>query len=302
MKKKNRIFLISFITPALLCFVLLFLYPITRTAFMSFFEVSNISDPVSKWNFVGWGNFAHLFRSTLFRASMMNMTKIWIFGGVITICFAFLFAVILTSGVKLKKFWRSVIYLPNTISAVALANMWLQYVYNNKFGLFQSVFTSLGLNSLANVQWTSGGMLFTSMLIAYCFGSIGYFMLILMAGIERIPKDLYESAYLDGAGTWKQFKCITFPLVRDVFRTCVMLWTVTTVNFFVWSRMFSKDTSPFTVTPVVYMYDAVFGLSSGGITANNAGAGTAIGVLLTIIVVVVFAFMNKFFKERKLEY
>ena len=293
--------MITFLTPALLCFLLLFVYPIIRTTLMSFFEVSSISDPMTKWSFAGIDNYIHLFNTSVFQSALINILKIWLFGGIITMIFALLFAVILESGVRFKKFWRSVIYLPNIISAVALANMWLQYVYNNQYGMFKKVFSALGLTSLANINWTDPDMLFTSMLIAYCFGCIGYFMLILMAGMERIPRDLYESAFLDGASAWQRFRLITFPLIRNVFRTCVMLWTVTTVNFFVWSQMFSRDPNPQTITPVVYMYNQVFGLSTG-ISATKVGIGSAVGVLLTLIVLIVSVIINKVLKERKLEY
>lgn len=302
MKKRNITFTIAFLTPAMLCFTVLFLYPIVRTAMMSFFDVPSIGDAMSEWSFTGLDNYIHLFQSSLFQASLWNILKIWIYGGLITMAFALLYAVILTSGVKGKKFFRSVVYLPNIISSVALANMWLQYVFNTQYGLLKKVFSALHLTALAKINWTDVDMLFTSMLIAYCFGCIGYFMLIILAGIERIPHDLYESATLDGATAWQKFSRITFPLIRNVFRTCIMLWTVSTVNYFVWSRMFSRDTSPRTVTPVVYMYDTVFGLASGGISARSVGSGTAVGVLMTLIVLVVSLVVNKVFREKEFEY
>jgi len=302
MKKQNKLFIILFLAPSIFVFVVTFLYPIVRTSLMSLFDVSSISDPVSKWSFSGLNNYIELFRSELFCQSLVNLGKIWLYGGIITMTFALLYAVILNSGIRGKKFWRSVIYLPNIISSVALANMWLQYVYNGQYGLFKKVFSALHIEFLARINWTDVNVLFTSMLIAYCFGCIGYFMLIVLAGIERIPTDIYESATLDGATAWDKFWKITFPLIRNVFRTCIMLWTVTSVNFFVWARMFSRDTSPRTVTPVVYMYDLVFGLSSGGISERSVGRGTAVGVLMTLIVLVVSLLLNKFFKEKEFEY
>lgn len=302
MKKRNTIFYITFLAPALICFGLLYLYPVLRTALMSLFDVPSIGDGMAKWTFAGFDNYKHLFSSTLFRQSMMNLLKIWTIGGMITMLMALLFAVILSSGIKGKKFWRSVIYLPNIISAVAIANMWLQYVYNTQYGMLKNVFSFLHIEALAKINWTSSNMIFISMLIAYCFGSIGYYMLIILAGIERIPSDLYESAELAGATPFQKFSLITFPLIRNVFRTCIMLWTVSSVNFFTWSRMFSKDTSPTTVTPVVYMYDAVFGLATGGISDRRVGTGTAVGVLMTLMVILVSTLLNRVFKEKELEY
>ena len=303
MKRKNRLFILACIVPALLCFLFLFIYPILRTFFMSVYKVPTVNDDFSNWTFLGWQNFITLSHSYLFSKSMLNMLNIWMIGGITTLAFALLFAVILTSGVKGKAFWRSLIYLPNIISAVALASMWTQYVFNGKFGLLKTVFSALHLDTLANIQWTSPEHLFQAMLFSYCFGCIGYFMLILLAGIERIPVDLYECAYLEGANKFVSFWKITFPLIRDVFRTCIMLWTVSVVNFFVWSLMFSNAADSNTIVPAVYMYISIFGSDTGGGgTTLNVGAGAAVGVLLTIIVMAMYAILNLILPERKLEY
>ena len=71
---------------------------------------------------------------------MMNILKIWALGGIIVLSVSLLFGVILTSGIRGKKFFRAIIYLPNIVSAVALATMWLQYVYSSKFGLLKGCF------------------------------------------------------------------------------------------------------------------------------------------------------------------
>lgn len=103
-----------------------------------------------------------------------------------------LFAVILTSGIRGKKIFRAIIYLPNIVSAVALATMWLQYVYSPKFGLLKNVLDKLGLHELAKTQWTAPDHVFWALLFAYCFGMIGYHMLIWMSGIERISPDFMK--------------------------------------------------------------------------------------------------------------
>ncbi|MEG0542290.1 MAG: sugar ABC transporter permease, partial [Angelakisella sp.] len=212
------------------------------------------------------------------------------------------FAVILTSGVRLKSFFRSAIYLPNVVSAVAMATMWMNYVYNSEFGLFNKIFAFLGFEKLATTPWTGPDMIFWSMLIAYSFGMVGYHMLIFMSGIERIPVDFYEAATIEGANVWQRFASITLPLLRGVIRTNLVMWTVTTVNFFVWSQLFSPvNLSNGTVTPVAYMYEMVFGASSSAVTVRDTGAGAAIGVLMTLAVVLVFLGTNFIVKNDDVE-
>ena len=151
--KRNKGMIILFLTPAVLMFSVIFLYPIVRTVIMSFFKIDGITDPVSKWQFTGLANFTKLANTSLFRISMWNLLRIWFIGGIVVMSLALLFAVIITSGIRFKSFFRAVIYLPNIVSAVALATMWLQYVYSPKFGLLKTVFSGLGLDSLAKVQW-----------------------------------------------------------------------------------------------------------------------------------------------------
>lgn len=256
------------------------------------------------WKWTGFTNYQYIFHDPVFLESIWNVFRIWIYGGIIIFVFAFFLATIITSGIKGKSFWRALIYLPNTVSAVVLSVVWLQYVYNPQFGLFVTLFSKLGLKSLAQIQWASDSMMFTSMLIAYCFGSIGYFMLILLAGIERIPGDLYEAAYLEGINPLQKFFKITLPLLRDVFKMSLVLWTITAMNFFVWSATFGLD-SPKTMTPAYFMYEYIFGQSTGNTyTANsiNIGAGASIAVLITFAVLIVTAIINTLFKKSSVEY
>lgn len=300
--KRNRKMMVTFLVPAALCYIIIFLYPTIRTFFMSFFYVDNITASISTWKFVGIDNFRTLFNSSLFMTSLFNICKIWLWGGIGIFFIAMLFAVILTSGVKSKAFFRSIIYLPNVISAVAMGTMWMQYVYSSKFGLLKSFFEFIGAKELAEIQWTAPDMLFISLLIAYSFGMIGYFMIIFMAGIERIPVDFHEAAKIEGANVFKRFFHITLPLLKDVIRTNIVLWTIEVVGFFIWSQIFSPRTPDNgTITPMVYMYQLLFG-NDAIVTERNVGAGASVGVLLTIIVICMFVAAGQLFKDDKIQY
>lgn len=288
--------------PAFLCYIVVFVYPLLRTILMSFCSLPSISSKMADWEFVGFSNYTGLFDSSVFLSSLKNIGIIWSVGGILTIGIALMFAVILASGVKGKRFWRSAIYLPNTISAVALSTMWLQYVFQNKFGLLKQLFTFLGIEALAKINWTSPQYLFWAMLLSYVFGSVGYFMMILLSGIERIPREIYESARIDGANAWIQLWKLTFPLIQDVFRTCITLWTVVSVNFFTWARMFSSKANVKTITPVYVLYDKVFGTAANSVSALDVGAGAAVGVLVAVLVLITYWIMNKLLKKEALEY
>ncbi|MDR2742857.1 MAG: sugar ABC transporter permease [Treponema sp.] len=293
MLKPNKPVIITFLAPAVICYVLVFLYPTFRTLVMSFFKVESVSDPVSKWAFTGFGNYFKLFATPIFLQSLKNIARIWFAGGCGVMVLALLFAVILTNNPggqqTVVKFFRSAIYLPNVVSAVAMGTMWINYVYNSDYGLLHNAFAFLRLEGASRTLWTAPGNLFWSMLAAYCFGMVGYHMLIFMSGIEQIPKDYYEAAYLAGANGLQRFFYVTIPNMRGVIRTNIVMWTVFTVGFFVWGQLFSPvNLSNDTVAPMNYMYELVFGASSSAITVRDSGAGAAIGVILALIVVAVF--------------
>lgn len=282
--------IVIFLAPALILYALVFLYPVLRTVVMSFFKVENVAQPVKEWTLNGFSNYVDMFKSNLFRISMINIMKLWLVGGIAVMILSLIFAVILTSGIRVKGFFRSVIYLPNVISAVAMGTMWLNYVYNVDYGLFNKIITFFGGKP---VLWTGPGTLFWSMLIAYCFGMVGYHMLIFMSGIERIGEDFYEAATIEGANIFQKFFFITLPLLKGVIRSNIVIWTVSIAGFFVWGQLFSPvNLSNDTITPVNLMYELVFGASSSANTARNAGAGAAIGVMMALIVVVVFFATN----------
>ena len=299
MRRKGRtLFIVSFLAPAVLCFLIIFLYPTVRTMFMSFFKVESVTDDMKTWGFLGIANFKGLFQSKLFLMSMANILKIWLLGGTIILALATLFSAIITSGVKGKDFWRSIIYLPHIINVVALVTMWVQYAFNPRYGFFNTLFTRLGLPSLAGFQWTSPDHTFLSMMIAYTYGSVGFYVLILVAGMDGITRDYYEAADIEGANGFVKFFRITIPLLKDIFKRCIVLYSAGAMGFFAYSSLFSTGTEMATVTPLIYMYDNVFGRQIGNVaTELNVGAGAAVGVLIMAMVLLTNWVLDRFIRS-----
>ena len=301
--KKNRTMIIVFLSPALLCYLIIFLYPSIRTVIMSFFAVEGVTDALSTWKFNGFQNYITIFNTPLFIQSMVNIGRIWLVGGILVMIFALFFAVSLTSGIKNMKFFRSAIYLPNVVSAIAMGTMWINYVYNSDYGLLHNFFKLLHLEKLSQTLWTGPGVLFWSMMVAYCFGMVGYHMLIFISGIDQIPKDYHEAAVIEGANVFQRFIHITLPFLKGCIRTNVVMWTVFTVAFFVWGQLFSPvNLSNATVAPLNYMYELVFGSSSTALTVRDSGAGAAIGVIMMLIVLIVFGLTNFLIKNDDIEF
>ena len=296
--RKNKAMIFWFCLPALLSLVIMFVYPVCRTVVMSFFQVESVTATTADWSFYGLGNYFKIFGSASFMTSMRNMLLIWLVGGIFTLAIAMLMAVVVTSGIRGKKFFRAAIYMPNIISAVALATMWIQYIFQYDFGLLNTIVTALGMEK---VKWLGSDMKFWTMTASFIFGSVGYYMLIYISGIEGIPQDLYEAATLDGASKVQQFFRLTLPLLKGVIKTSITFWSINATTFFLWSKMFSPiDTEESTIVPVVYLYDTVFG--GKGVINRDAGAGAAVGVVLTLIIIAVYVITNRLFRKTDLEY
>lgn len=305
MKKNERPMLLGFLSPIVLVWIFIFMYPTIRTLYMSFFEVKSLSAPANTWVFKGFDNYTALFKNPLFLASYKNILIIGFVGGIAVFAIALLFATVLSGKVKGKKLWRALVYLPNIITPVALVTMWTQYIYNNEYGMLHSIFKFLHLDALADIPWTSADWAFRAMLIAFCFGSVGYYMIIYMSAMERIPDDFYDYAALEGASKTNVFWKITFPLLRDTTRTAVTFWGIGAVNFFLWSRVFNVNPiDPTTIVPANIMFSMVFGSAQGtGSGSNlNVGGGCAVGVLLCATVIFIFGCINFIGSKETYEY
>ena len=139
------------------------------------------------------------------------------------------------------------------------------------------------------------------MLFAFIFGAVGYYMLIFISGIERIPEDLYEAATIDGANKIQQFISMTLPLLRSIFKTNITFWSVNCISFFLWSKMFSPVASEAsTMVPVVSLYDTVVGTTGSG--QRDAGAGTSVGVTLAVMGAIIYFIMMKRLKADARDY
>lgn len=300
LRRNNNIMLVLFLTPAVLLFLIVFLYPVVRTIVMSFCKVEGVTDPVATWGFNGIKNYATAFTDPMFIAAMTNLGKLWLIGGMCVMLLALLYAVILTSGLRGKNFFRSIIYLPNLVSAVAMGTMWLYYALRKEnFGLLNSIVTLFGGEP---VMWTDPAHKFWSMLLAYCFGMVGYHMLIFMSGIERIGVDFYEAATIEGANVIQKFWHLTLPLLRGSIRTNLVMWTVSSVGFFIWGQVFDPvNLSYESVMPLNYMYELVFGSSNASSAVRDSGVGAAIGVMMAVVVVSVFALTNFIVKNDDVE-
>ena len=209
--------IVLFLLPALVLYCAFFIYPLGFVFGISFTGWNGVTAP----QFRGVQNFVDLVMNDTFRLSVRN-NFIWALSlGFVQISLAALVAMILTRRPAGWRFLRTIYFLPNVISQVALAMLWMA-IYNAEHGILNQILTGIGLE-----QWTHNwlGEIETALpaIVAQQVLYIGYFMIIVLAGTMAIPTSFYEAAEIDGANVWQQEIHITLPMIRGILITAMTL-------------------------------------------------------------------------------
>ncbi len=214
-----------FVAPAVLLFLFFTAYPIVASFFLSF--QTRVS---GEYVFAGFSNYTRMFGDPLFYKAMGNTLIILVVQVPIMLSLALLLAVLLNSSLlKMKGFFRVAFFTPAVTSLVA-ASIIFTLLLNGNFGFVNYILTSIGLegvNWLSNPFWAK-----VSLIIVVTWRWTGYNMVIILAGLQNISKDLYEAASIDGAGTIRKFFTITIPQLKPVLLFTFVLSTIGTFQLF----------------------------------------------------------------------
>jgi raffinose/stachyose/melibiose transport system permease protein len=270
--------IVLFILPVLVLYGLFFLYPLGFVGVVSLVKWNG----VSAMKFIGLHNYIANFTNPIFQMAFKN-NFIWAFSlGFIQVGLALVVALILARRPKGWKVLRTVYFLPNVISKVAIAMMWLA-LYNADFGMLNVLLQKIGLgawqqNWLGTIGTALPAVIFQELIY------IGYFMIIILAGAMSIPESFYEAAQIDGANVWQQERFITLPMVRSILVTSMTLAIAFGLRQFE-STFLMTGGGPANSTMVMglLLYQNLGSLDYG--TANSIGATLVIvgAILITVI-------------------
>jgi ABC-type sugar transport system permease subunit len=295
MKTRKRLIAL-FLLPASLVYLIFFLVPAVWAFYYSFFDWSGFGQNM---DFIGIKNYIELSRDPLFLLSLQNTLFILVVGGVIVFALALLLTVLINSGVKGKKFFRAMIFLPNVIATIALTTLWA-FVYNPTFGLLNSFFKVLGWKAGAAFMFTSMDHIFYAMLVALIWIEVGFYLVLLMAGMDKIPLEYYEAAKIEGANEWQMFTGITVPLLWDVISVGTVLYTIFALKVFEFPYAFTQIQPPTTIYTVgMYLYIEGFGKRD---PIYRLGYATAIGVVLLLCVILVVWLLRRLMRREVIQY
>ncbi|HOV39134.1 MAG TPA: sugar ABC transporter permease [Spirochaetales bacterium] len=209
--------ILLFLFPVAVLYILFFIYPLGFVFAVGFTQWNGVLPP----QFIGLQNYSALLQDDTFLLSVRN-NFIWAFSlGFLQIPLAALVALILARKPSGWKFFRTLYFLPNVISQVAISMLWLA-IYNAEYGVLNKLLELLGYSSWAR-NWLGEIETALPAIILQQVLYIGYFMIIILAGAMAIPSSYYEAAEMDGASVLQQEWHITLPMLRSILVTCMTL-------------------------------------------------------------------------------
>ncbi len=281
----------AYISPFFVLFGLTGLFPLVYTLVVSVHEWELLQ---GQGEFVGLENFANVLQDRFFWNSIFNTLSIFLLSTVPQIAMALVIAAVLDQALKARTFWRMSVLLPYVVTPVAVALIFSS-MFNEADGLANNL---VGLLGIEPIQWkhdTLASHIAIATMVNWRW--TGYNALILLAAMQAVPRDLHESAAIDGAGTARRFFSITIPSIRPTLIFVIITATIGGLQIFAEPKLFDVSSAggiggydrQFQTT-VLYLWEMAF-------FRQNFGEAAAIAWLLFLLIVGI-GLINFFISKR----
>jgi multiple sugar transport system permease protein len=270
----------TFYTPAVLVIGVFFAVPVLAALALSLtdFDLYALAD-IKNLRFVGFANYLDVLQAPLFWKSLFNTLYFVVIGVPASLGCSLGAAMLLNSPLaRLKGIHRTALFAPVVTTVVAVAVIW-RYLFHTRYGLINFVLGDLGISPvdwLGDPHWSM-----PAIIVFAVWKNFGYNMIILLAGLQGIPPELYEAARIDGASLWQQFRYITLPSLRPIL---LLVTIITMAGYF---QLFAEpyvmtrgDPLQSTVSVLYYMYEE-------GFKWWSLGRASAIAFLLFLLILAV---------------
>jgi multiple sugar transport system permease protein len=272
-RMKNTAVCYVFILPAVGIFLLFYIVPISHALYLSLHETAAMGQAF----YVGLDNYAGLINNDMFWKALRNTLVYTLMFVPSVAVLPMLVALVLNSAVKGRKVFRAIYFVPVVCSVVVVALIW-KWIYHPDIGILNYFISLFGLPPQ---HWLGFDLALSSIAAMQVWKSIGYFMVIYLAGLQSIPYQLYEVARIDGASGWQMFWYITLPMLMH---TVLLVVVISTINsFMVFDAIFvmtSGGPGNATMTITFLIYTTAF-------RSFQVGQATAIGYVLFFIIFVI---------------
>ena len=277
----------SFIAPNLIGFSIFTLIPMIFALALSFMQW-DISD--NSFTFVGLDNFARLPGDHLFWPSFWNTIYFTALSVPLTMLFALSLALLLNRQLKGRAIFRGMMFFPHVASMIAMAAVWNQ-LFHPSWGPVNQFLNSLGFDS---IRWTTSPWIIPNIAFFTAWRNMGYYMIIYLAGLQSIPRELYEAAAIDGAKKWASFRYVTLPQLKFVTFFVSVLLTIMSFRVFDPVIMIAGTETPGSTVSmlVVHVFRAAF---------INWDFGYASAISMVLLVLVMSITIVQFVLQKRSE-
>lgn len=289
---KDRRPLLIFILPAVIVIGIFLYYPFVQNIINSFFSISGLGN-MDSGKYVGFENFSKLFADKVVHTSIKNTMLMMLLTVFVQVGLALLLALLVDSIKRGAQFYRTVFFFPIVISATAIGLMFnLFYAYNG--GLFNQLLVKFGNNP---VLWLSDKSALYMVLLPVIWQYVGFYFVIILTGLNGIPEDIYEYAYLDGVTGFKKVWYISLPLIWDVLKVCLTLSITGALKVFDLPWVIAPNGAPKGITHFLgtYMYYKTF-------VSGAVGLGSAISVIIVVLGLIISLTVKKLFSRETIVY
>ncbi|PWI43119.1 sugar ABC transporter permease [Streptomyces sp. ICBB 8177] len=265
--------------------------PLVWSVVLSFFDAH---DTVTPRHFVGLANYASMLDDAAFRSSLATFAVFTLFIVPTTFAVSLGLALLVHRLRRWRAFFRSVFFLPTACSYVVASLVWKMAVFNGvRFGLANTVLRWFGAASVAWLSTTHPPWYWLVIVTVRLWLQAGFYMILFLAGLQRVPRSLYEAAAVDGARPgWQTFRYVTFPQLRATSVAVVLLLVVNAFQAFdEFYNLLSTSAGypPYARPPLVYLYYVALG------QGQDLGLGSAGAVILALVIAVVTVAQARWF-------
>jgi len=288
-ERKEWLLFALLVAPNLLLFGVFTFWPLVYNAYLSCTRWDMLS-PVKVW--VGLSNYATSLTDPQFHKILFNTFYFTVVSVALTSLLGLAGALLLNQPLRGREAARTAIFSPVVLSGAAIGVVWI-LIFDPRYGLIDAVLGWVGLNSPA---WlTSPAWAMPAVIIVYAWRNVGYAVVIFLAGLQRIARELYEAAHVDGAGAWDRFWHITLPGLSPMMFFLVLTSTLTSFQAFdIIKTMTDGGPVNATNTLVYYLYEQ-------GFIAFNAGKAGMAAVLLFVLMLT-FTIVQMRTSEKRVHY
>ena len=266
----------TFVAPALAALGVFFALPVVAALCLSFtdFDIYALAD-LDNLRFVGLDNYITLLGTPLFWQALGNTVEFVVLGVPLSIALSLAAALLINSKfARFRGFFRTVYFAPVVTTLVAVALIW-RYLFQAQYGLIN---WSLGWFGIAPIDWLGDpDWAMPAIVLFAVWKNFGYNMIILLAGLQTIPDELYEAARIDGAGPWAQFRHVTLPALAPVMLVVSILTMAGYFQLFAEPYVMTQGGPVGSTTSIIYM------MFDQGFKFWNLGFATAIAFVLFLI-------------------